>query len=90
MADTHITETATTETSITVYSTTWCPDCHRTKAFLSSKQVNYTEVDIEQAPEAADIVAQHNNGKHVVPTLEIGGQFYGNPSLRDLKSLIAN
>ena len=79
-----------TDTNITVYSTTWCPDCHRAKAFLNSKNVGYTEVDIEKTPQAADIVAQHNNGKHVVPTFEIGGQFYGNPSLRDLKTLVAN
>lgn len=74
---------------ITVYSTTWCPDCHRTKDFLSSKNVTYREIDIEATPEAAEIVAHHNNGKHIVPTLEISGQFYGNPSIRDLKSLLA-
>lgn len=79
-----------TDTQVTVYSTTWCPDCHRTKAFLNSKNVAYHEVDIEATPEAATIVAQHNNGKHVVPTLEIGGRFYGNPSLRDLKTLLPN
>lgn len=79
-----------TDSKVTVYSTTWCPDCHRTKDFLASKSVEYREIDIEQTPEAAEIVAHHNKGKHIVPTLEIGGQFYGNPSIRDLKGLIAN
>ena len=71
----------------TVYSTTWCPDCHRAKAFLKSRGVEYTEVDIEKTPDAAEIVAQHNAGKHVVPTFEIGGKFYGNPSIGELKTL---
>ena len=74
--------------NITVYSTTWCPDCHRTKAFLDSKGVSYQEVDIEKTPEAAEVVAAHNNGKHVVPTLDIGGSFYGNPSIVELKKLV--
>ena len=72
----------------TVYSTTWCPDCHRAKAFLKDKGVDYQEIDIEATPEAAEIVAKHNQGKHVVPTFEIGGRFYGNPSLKELEELL--
>ena len=76
--------------NITVYSTTWCPDCHRAKAFLDSKGVGYNEVDIEKTPNAAEIVAEHNNGKHVVPTLEVGGRYFGNPSIPQLKELVAS
>lgn len=72
----------------TVYSTTWCPDCHRAKAFLKNQGIEYREVDIEATPEAASVVAEHNQGKHVVPTFEIGGQFYGNPSLKDLGQIL--
>ena len=72
---------------ITVYSTTWCPDCHRTKAFLKSNDIAFEEIDIEAKPEAAEIVAAHNNGKHVVPTLAIGDQHYGNPSIDRLQGL---
>ncbi|MEM7352014.1 MAG: glutaredoxin family protein [Acidobacteriota bacterium] len=77
-----------TDTQLTVYSTTWCPDCHRAKAFLSSKKVDFQEVDIEAKPEAAGVVAAHNDGKHVVPTIEIDGQFFGNPSLKELGELL--
>ncbi|MEM1176933.1 MAG: glutaredoxin family protein [Acidobacteriota bacterium] len=82
-------QTATATDVITVYSTTWCPDCHRAKAFLNSKGVEYREVDIEAQPEAAETVAAHNNGKHIVPTFDIGGRFYGNPSLHELGQLVA-
>ena len=74
-------------TTTTIYSTTWCPDCTRAKAFLKSRGVSYHEIDIEKTPDAAEIVAQHNAGKHVVPTFEIGGAFYGNPSIGQLKTL---
>ncbi|MCH9649995.1 MAG: glutaredoxin family protein [Deltaproteobacteria bacterium] len=78
-----------TDTTMTVYSTTWCPDCHRAKAFLKSKNVDFREIDIEATPDAADIVAQHNDGKHIVPTFEIDGQFFGNPTLQVLGKLIS-
>ena len=81
------TEQATS--TITVYSTTWCPDCHRAKAYLNSKGVEYTEIDIEKQPDTAAIVRAHNNGKNVVPTFEIDGSYYGNPSLSDLGKLLA-
>lgn len=81
---------ATTNASeIIVYSTTWCPDCHRAKAFLGSRGIEYREVDIETKPEAAEIVARHNAGKHVVPTFEIDGEVYGNPSLKQLGDLVS-
>ncbi len=69
------------QSNITMYSTTWCGDCHRAKALLQSLDIGYNEIDIEATPDAADIVATHNNGKHVVPTFEIAGQHYGNPPL---------
>jgi glutaredoxin len=32
--------------TIVVYSTTWCPDCRRSRAFLSSQNIQHIEVDI--------------------------------------------
>lgn len=75
---------------ITMYSTTWCGDCHRAKALLKSLDMGYHEIDIEATPAAAEIVAAHNNGKHVVPTFEIAGKHYGNPPLNELKTLLRN
>ena len=83
------TNTNRNASEITVYSTTWCPDCHRAKAFLGSKGIGYQEVDIEAKPEAAEVVARHNDGKHVVPTFEIDGRFFGNPSLHQLGELVS-
>jgi glutaredoxin len=31
---------------IVVYSTTWCPDCRRSRTFLTSQKIQHIEVDI--------------------------------------------
>ncbi len=60
---------------ITIYTTTWCPDCWRTKSFLKKRGVAYREVNIEKDPSGEEIVLKANNGKRKVPTLEIGGRY---------------
>ncbi len=59
---------------ITMYTTSWCGDCRVTKRVLEQKGLAFTEVDIEQNPNAAEIVMKVNNGKRSVPTLEYNGQ----------------
>jgi len=61
---------------ITMYSTTWCPDCHRAKSFLKERGVDFREVDIEKDPSGEEIVIKANNGNRTVPTLEVGGRFF--------------
>ncbi len=86
--DTANPNTAPTQPTVTVYSTSWCPDCHRAKAFLDARGIAYQEIDIDETPGAKDIVAAHNDGKHRVPTFDIDGQFYGNPPLSELEELL--
>jgi glutaredoxin len=61
---------------ITMYTTTWCPDCRRAKSFLKERGVDYREVNIEEDDSAEEIVIRANNGKRVVPTLEVGGRYF--------------
>ena len=61
---------------ITMYSTTWCPDCRRAKSFLKERGLQFREINIEQDPEAEEIVLKANNGKRRVPTLEVGGRYF--------------
>jgi mycoredoxin len=61
---------------ITVYSTTWCPDCRRAKSFLKERGVQFQEVNIEQDPAGEEIVIKANDGKRVVPTFDVGGHFF--------------
>jgi mycoredoxin len=58
---------------IVMYTTTWCRDCKAAKKFLAERGVPYEEVDIEQRPEAAEIVMRLNDGMRKVPTLDVEG-----------------
>ncbi len=72
---------------ILVYTTSWCPDCHRAKAWLREQGIPFEEIDIEQNPEAARVVMEHNGGRRRVPTFVIGGRYYGNPSIPELEQI---
>jgi len=61
---------------VTMYTTSWCPDCRRAKSFLKERGVEFREVNIETDPSAEKIVIQANQGKRKVPTLEIGGRYF--------------
>lgn len=59
-----------------MYTSTWCPDCWRTKSFLKARGVSYREVNIEEDESAEEIVIRVNDGKRKVPTLEVGGRYF--------------
>lgn len=54
---------------IVMYSTSWCPDCHRAKYLLDEYGVSYINIDVEEDPEGLAFVKQVNNGQRVVPTI---------------------
>lgn len=74
---------------VTMYSTTWCGYCQRLKAQMGREGIEYTEVDIELDPTAADFVMGVNDGNAVVPTLVFpDGSTRTNPSIGEVKSLL--
>ena len=71
----------------TMYTTPWCGYCHRLKSQLDREGITYDIVDIEQSPEAAQIVESANNGNQTVPTLVYAdGTAQTNPSLAQVKA----
>ncbi len=58
---------------IVMYTTPWCRDCKAAKKFLAERGVPFEEIDIEQRPEAAQIVMDLNDGMRKVPTLDVEG-----------------
>ncbi|AEE45305.1 mycoredoxin [Cellulomonas fimi] len=76
------TETLPQAGTVTMYSTTWCGYCHRLKKQLDSAGIGYTEVDVEQDPDAAQYVESVNGGNRTVPTVVFpDGGALTNPSL---------
>lgn len=73
------------DANITVYGAYWCPDCRRSKRFLSEHQIAHTWVDIEQDNEARAYVKKLNNGKRIIPTIVFDdGSFLVEPSNAEL------
>ena len=62
-------ETTETSKQIIVYSTVWCPDCKRAKRFLGEQRIPYTNIDIEQDPQAMARVEAINRGMRSIPTI---------------------
>ena len=76
--------------SVVMYSTTWCGYCRRLKTQLTSAGIPFTEVNIEDVPEAATFVEQVNDGNQTVPTLLFpDGSAATNPSLAQVQELLA-
>jgi glutaredoxin len=61
---------------VVIYSTTWCPDCRRAKHFLKDRGVEFREVNIEDDPDAEDLVLRVNHGRRKVPTIQKGEHFF--------------
>jgi len=63
------------ELNIEVYSKDWCPYCKKAKAFLKSKGLNFTEIDINQGNNYE--VMQERTGNKTVPQIIINDQSLG-------------
>lgn len=75
----------------TMYTTPWCGYCHRLKRQMDEEGLEYDIVDIEQQPEAAELVERVNNGNQTVPTLIYSdGSAQTNPSLAQVKEKLAS
>ncbi|QOR71780.1 mycoredoxin [Ruania alkalisoli] len=76
--------------SVLMYSTTWCGYCHRLKGQLTRSGIAFTEVNIEEVPEAAAYVEQVNGGNRTVPTVVFpDGTAATNPSLAEVTARLA-
>jgi thioredoxin reductase (NADPH) len=58
-----------TPSAITVYGTTWCPDCKRAKKFFGEHRVQYENVDIDENPAGVPFVEKLNDGARIIPTI---------------------
>ncbi len=78
------------DANLTMYTTPWCGYCHRLKSQLDREQISFHVVDIEELPEAAQIVESANNGMQTVPTLVYSdGTAQTNPSVAQVKEKLA-
>ena len=71
---------------VTMYSTVWCGYCRRLKDQMEREGITYQVIDIEDDPNAAELVMSVNGGSQTVPTLVFAdGSALTNPSLAQVK-----
>ena len=58
---------------VLLYVNAWCGDCHRAVRFLDEHDIPYRTIDLDDHPEAADIVIALNRGSRSVPTILVDG-----------------
>jgi mycoredoxin len=76
--------------SVTMYSTPWCGYCMRLKGQMDREGIPYDVVDIEQHPEAAEVVERIHGGNQTVPTVGFeDGSAQTNPSIAQIKDKLA-
>lgn len=61
---------------ITMYTTSRCSDCRRAKQFLKERGVEVREINIDDSPEAEEIVLRVNDDLRKVPTFEVNGRYF--------------
>jgi len=54
---------------ITVYGAPWCPDCRRSKAFLTEQRVPFAWIDIDEDADGLRFVEELQRGGRTIPTI---------------------
>lgn len=54
---------------ITMYGTTWCGDCHRSRKLLDQRGIEYIWIDVDKEEAALQYIKELNSGRRVVPTI---------------------
>ena len=74
--------------NIKMYGADWCSDCVHAKNFLDSKEIKYEYIICTDNDEAIRFLERVNNGKRIIPTLDIDGEIYSNPGILALMKII--
>ncbi|MDY3127461.1 MAG: mycoredoxin [Corynebacterium sp.] len=84
--------TPATTHHVTVFYATWCPYCTNLRTKLSNTDIDYDEVDVEQAgmDDVNEWIKSVNNGNRIVPTvLYSDGSHATNPTPKDVVAKFA-
>ena len=72
---------------IVMYTTEYCSDCLRAKAFFEANKIEYKKISLEGNEEATNFVILLNRGNRSVPTIVFpDGSVLVEPSWEELKN----
>lgn len=76
--------------TVTMFSTAWCGYCRRLKNQMSEAGIDFRVIDLDsEAGKYDDMIIAASGGYRTVPTLEINGDLYVNPTIKDVKAALA-
>ncbi len=61
---------------VVIYTTAFCPYCHRAKGLLSSKNVDFTEIDVTMDASKRREMTE-KSGSRTVPQVFVDGEHIG-------------
>lgn len=62
---------------VTIYTTAFCPYCHRAKALLKKKGVTYDEIGVGFSAAKRREMTERAGGAHTVPQIFVGERHLG-------------
>lgn len=62
---------------VEVYSSMWCPFCHRAKKLLKTKGVAFEEIDVDGNPAVRAAMTERADGRYTVPQIFINDEGIG-------------
>lgn len=62
---------------VEIYTTMWCPFCHRAKRLLSAKGVAFEEIDVSLSAARRREMTERAGGRRTVPQIFIDGEGVG-------------
>ena len=77
-------------TPITVYSTAWCGHCKRLLRQLEEADIAFRVVDLDREPQYGGRIEAKTGGFRTVPTLEIAGDLFVNPTIGEVRAALAS
>jgi glutaredoxin len=73
---------------IQVYGTDWCGVTFRVREYLMKARLSYDFFDVEQDPEARDIVLALTDGRLRFPVVVIDDDIVADPTIAELQRLL--
>jgi glutaredoxin 3 len=62
---------------VEIYTTEWCPYCVRAKRLLSTKGIDFEEIDVGYSADKKQEMMRRADGRHPVPQVFIDGAGVG-------------
>ena len=62
--------------TVRLYTTSWCADCWYAKQFLRERGVPFEEINVDEDPDAEELILRVNGGLRKVPTIELDGRYF--------------